>query len=118
MPTVSTLNLETILEENVQSENSLSRVIDINKCVLESEISSRSDRTPRGIPAVDDVNTTKQGYPLPELTSINNSSKKRKSCDYFPTSIKNAMDGTSKSLVNPSIVRDKFSINQVKFNHK
>ena len=47
-PTVSTLNVETILEENVQIEISLTRVIDVNRCILENEISSGPDTTSQG----------------------------------------------------------------------
>ena len=84
-PTVSTLNIQTILEENVQSEILLSRVIDVNTCILENEIFSGLD-TSHGIPAVD---TTSPECALSGLTSTNNSSKERKSPDGFPTSIKN-----------------------------
>ena len=46
---------------------------------------------------------------LPGLTYTNNSSKKRNSRDDFSASIEKDMDGTLKSLANPSIERDKFS---------
>ena len=54
-PTVSTLNVENILEENVQSEISLSDVIEVNTRVFENEISSRSDISFKGTLSVDDV---------------------------------------------------------------
>ena len=54
-PTVSTLYVETDLKENVQREISLSRVIDVITRVFENQISSESDITSYGIPAVDDV---------------------------------------------------------------
>ena len=49
-------------------------------------------------------------YLLPGLTSINTSSKKRESCDDFSIFIKNDMDRKMKRLVNPTIVREKFSV--------
>ena len=39
---VLTLNVESILEENVQSDISLSRVIDVNTCLLEYKITSNN----------------------------------------------------------------------------
>ena len=57
-PTVSTLNVKNILEENVWSEISLSEVIDVNSRVFKSEISSGSNITSHDIPSVDDVDTT------------------------------------------------------------
>ena len=48
-PTVSNLNVITILEENVKSEILLSRVLDVNTCVLENKISSGSDTASHGI---------------------------------------------------------------------
>ena len=54
------------------------------------------------------MNTTSPECALPGLTSANNSSKKRISCNDIPTAIKNYMDGTLKSIVNPIIVSDKF----------
>ena len=42
-PTVSTSKVEKLSQENEQSEISLSRIIDVNTCVLENEISSGSD---------------------------------------------------------------------------
>ena len=60
----------------------------MNTCVLENEISLESDAASHGIPAVDNVDTTSPGFLLPGLTSINNSSKKTKSADSFPSSIK------------------------------
>ena len=77
--------------------------------LLKQETSSGSDTTSHVIPAVADVNAIYPECALPGLTSTNNSSKKRKSRDDFPTSIKNDIDGTMKSLANPSTVRDKFS---------
>ena len=71
-PTVSTYNLETILEENVQSEISLSHVIDVNTRVFEKKISSGSDRTYHGIPVVPDLNASPPECALPGLTSTNN----------------------------------------------
>ena len=102
------MNVETILEKNIQSEISLSRVIDMNTCVLENEIFSGSNITSHGIPVVNNVNTAPPEYALPRLSSTNNSSMKRKSYDDFSTSIKNVMNGTLKRLVNPSIVRVKY----------
>ena len=73
-PPVSTFNVETILEENVQSEISLSHVIDVDTSVPENEISSGSETSSHGIPH----DTAPTGCPLPGLTSASNSSKKRK----------------------------------------
>ena len=86
-PTVSTLNIENIPEENELSEILLLDVIDVNKRIFEDEISSGSDITSHGTPSVDDVYTTPECI-LPGLTSTNKSSNKRKSRDDFSTSIK------------------------------
>ena len=82
----------------------------MNTRVFENEISSGLDITSHGIPSVDDLDTTPPECILPGLTSTIISSKKRKSCDDFSTSIKYDMDGKTKSLANPSIVRDKFFV--------
>ena len=60
----------------------------MNTCVSENEITSGSDTTSYGIPAVDDSNTKTARYALPRLTSTNSSSKKMKSPDDFLSSIK------------------------------
>ena len=65
-PIVSSLNVEIILEENVQSENSLSHIINLDTSVAENEISSGSDASSHGIPAVNNVDTMPLGCPLPE----------------------------------------------------
>ena len=56
--------------------------------VPENEISSGSNTSSHGVPAVDDVDIASPRYPLPGSTSANSSSKKRKSPDDFATSTK------------------------------
>merc|ERR1739838_1292663 len=87
-PSVSTLNEENILEENVHSEISPSDLNDVNTYVSENEIPSGSDKLFHDSSSVDDVDITPPQYVLLELTSSNISSKKRKICDEFPTFIK------------------------------
>ena len=101
-PTVSTLNVENILEENVQREISQSDVNDVNTCVFENQIPSGLDETSHDTCSADDVDTTPPECVLPGLISINISPKKRKSFDDFHTFIKNDMDGKMKRLVNYS----------------
>ena len=104
-PTVSILNVENILEENVHSEISLLDVNDVNTRLFENEIPSGSDKISHDTSSVDDVDTTPPECVLPGLTSIYISPKKRKSCDDFSIFIKIVM-----RLANPSIMRDKFSV--------
>ena len=74
-PTVSTLNVESIIEEKVQSEILLSCVIDVNTGVFENELSSESDKTSHGTPVIDVMNATSPECIIPELTFTNSSSK-------------------------------------------
>ena len=68
MPTVSTLKVENILEKIVQSETSLSDVIDMNMHVFENEICSESDITTfHDILSVDDADTRQTRCVLPVL---------------------------------------------------
>ena len=110
-PSVSTLNEENILKENVQSEISLSDLNDVNTYVSENEIPSGSDKISDDTSSIDvDVDITSPKCVLPELTSSNISSKKRKLYDEFSTFIKNDIDMKMKSLVNPTVERDMFSV--------
>ena len=57
-PTVSTLNVEIILEEKVQSEISPSDVIYVNMRVFENRIPSWSNKKFHDTFSVDDLDTT------------------------------------------------------------
>ena len=70
-PSVSTLNLENIVEKIVQSEISLSDLNDVNTCVSENEIPSGSDKISRDTSSVDDVDTKPSQCIFPELTYSN-----------------------------------------------
>ena len=76
-------------------------MIDVNTRVFESEIFSGSDATSHGIPAVHDMNTTPPKCALPRLSYTNNSSKKNKLFDYFPTSIKKLYGWDNEGLSEP-----------------
>ena len=110
-PSVSTLNEENILKENVQSEISLTDLNDMNTYVSENKIPSGSDKISDVTSSIDvDVDITSPKCVLPELSSSNISSKKRKLYDEFSTFIKNDIDMKMKSLVNPTVERDMFSV--------
>ena len=109
-PTVSTLNEENILKENVHSENSLLNLKDVNTNVPVNEIPSESDKLFHDTSSVEDVDIIPPQYVLLELTSSNISSKKRKICDEFPTFITNDIDVKMKRLENLTVQREKFSV--------